>query len=43
MASAEEQQDEPSLGEWIAVYTCRTYFAAGFWRLWLWLCVFVGG
>ena len=26
MASAEGQQDEPSLGEWIAVYTCRTIF-----------------
>ena len=26
MASAEEQQDEPSLGEWLAVYTCRTVF-----------------
>ena len=26
MASAEEQQDEPSLGEWIALYTCRTVF-----------------
>ena len=26
MASAEEQQDKPSLGEWIAVYTCTTVF-----------------